>query len=90
MMAVELRESFVKIRSATKIPILFFYPLSVWAAPDFWATWLVRRHANVHRITTHGLIDRGHLDFNNSKVVELHRCNLSDSDWNPWTGEDVA
>jgi hypothetical protein len=50
----------------------------------------VRRYINVHCITTHGLIDCGHLDFNNSKVVELHRCNLSNSDWNPWVGKDVA
>jgi hypothetical protein len=41
-------------------------------------------------ISTHGLIDCGHLDFNNSKVVELHRCNLSDSDWNSCAGENVV
>jgi hypothetical protein len=40
--------------------------------------------------TTHGLIDCGHLDFDNSKVAELHRCNLSDSDWNSWAGENVV
>jgi hypothetical protein len=42
------------------------------------------------RNTTLILIDCGHLDFNDSKVIELHRCNLSDSDWNPWAGENVA
>ena len=51
---------------------------------------MLRRHTDVYRTTTHGLIDCGHLDFNNSKVIELHRCNLSNSDWNPWAGENVA
>jgi hypothetical protein len=55
-----------------------------------WRLWLLRRHTDVYRTTTHGLIDCGHLDFSNSKVVELHRCNLSDSDWNPWASENVA
>jgi hypothetical protein len=45
---------------------------------------------NVRRNTTLSLIDCGHLDFNDSKVIELHRCNLSDSDWNPWAGENVT
>jgi hypothetical protein len=32
----------------------------------------------------------GILIFNHSKIVELHRCNLSDSGWNPRAGENVA
>jgi len=51
---------------------------------------LLRRHTDVYRTTTHGLIDCGHLDFNHSKVIELYRCNLSNSDWNPRAGENVA
>jgi hypothetical protein len=50
----------------------------------------VRRHPNVHRTATFGRIDCGNLDFNDSTLVELHRCNLSDSDWNPWAGENVT
>lgn len=30
----------------------------------------------LHRTTTYDRIDCGHLDFNDPKVVELHRCNL--------------
>jgi hypothetical protein len=43
-----------------------------------------------HHTTTYDRIDCRHLDFNDSKVVELYRCNLPDSDWNSWVGENVA
>lgn len=45
---------------------------------------------NVHCTTTYGFIDCWDLDFDNSTVVELHRCDLSDSDRSPWAGENVA
>ena len=51
--------------------------------------WLVRRYANVRCNTTLGRINRGHLDSNDPEVVELHRGNLSDRDWNSWTRENV-
>jgi hypothetical protein len=49
-----------------------------------------RRYANVCRNTTFSLTDCRHLDLNDSQVVELHRCDLPDSDWNSWASENVA
>src|SRR4029453_15600049 len=50
----------------------------------------IRRNPNVHRTTTHGFIDCGHIDSNHSKIVELYRRNLSNPDWNPRTDENVT
>ena len=36
------------------------------------------------------LTDCGHFDISDSTVVELYRCNLSNSDWNSWASENVA
>lgn len=52
----------------------------------------LRAHAakeayHVHRNPTLGRIDCRHLDFNDSAIVELHRCTLSDRDWNPWVSD---
>ena len=64
------------------------------SAPEFYWNvrdypWLVRRYANVRCNTTLGRINRRHLDSDDPEVVELHRGNLSDRDWNSWARENV-
>ena len=46
-------------------------------------------HASLRRTAAFGGIDSGNIDSDDSEIVELHRCHLSDRDRHPGTRANV-
>jgi hypothetical protein len=47
-------------------------------------------NANIRRTTTASCTDRGHIDLDDSTIIELYRCALSYRDGNPRARARVA